>query len=205
MADVNVGSNILDAISNGTSQGLKLAVNVGAMLIVFIAFIAMIDYGLSDLLGHYTGLNAKIAAQTDGAFQGLTLGYIFGVIMSPVAWLLGVRYEDLFSVGRLLGEKTVINEYVAYLSLAAMKEGAVLTDPKSIIIATYALCGFSNFSSIGIQLGGIGSLAPGQRQNLAAFGIKALIGGTVACFLTAAMIGIIITLFPSLIEGMIPG
>lgn len=205
MSDVDSGSNILDAISNGTSQGLKLAVNVGAMLIVFLAFIAMADYLLMDLIGEWTGLNAMISEQTGGGFKGLTLGYLFGVIMSPIAWLLGVRSQDLFAVGQLLGEKTVINEFIAYIHLGTMKAEGLLTDPKSIIIATYALCGFSNFSSIGIQIGGIGAIAPGQKQNLAAFGIKALIGGTVACFLTAAMIGIIVSVFPHLMAGMGPG
>jgi len=204
MADVSVGTNVLDAISNGTAEGLKLAVNVGAMLIVFLAFIAMADYFLMELIGHYTGLNEVISSSTNGGFKGLTLGYIFGVVMSPMAWLLGVRSEDLFTVGQLLGEKTVLNEFIAYLHLGSMQAEGLLTDPKSIIIATYALCGFSNFSSIGIQIGGIGAIAPGQKQNLAALGIKALIGGTVACFLTAAMIGIIVSVFPGLMEAMGP-
>ncbi|MDA7501937.1 NupC/NupG family nucleoside CNT transporter [Chitinophagales bacterium] len=204
MADVDVGSNLLDSISSGTSEGLKLAMNVGAMIIVFLAFIAMADFFLVDVIGYYTGLNGLITDATNGMYSGPSLGFIFGTIMAPIAWLLGVPSADLFSVGQLLGEKTVINEFVAYLHLGQMTSSDVLTDPKSIVIATYALCGFSNFSSIGIQLGGIGAIAPGQRGNLAKFGIKALIGGTVACFITAAIIGIIASIAPGVVIDLIP-
>ncbi|HAE35302.1 MAG: hypothetical protein H6547_01460 [Chitinophagales bacterium] len=184
-----IGTNVLDALSNGTTDGLKLAANVGAMLITFIAVMAMLNYIFEDMIGAWTGLNEVIAARTD--YDGLTLQYIFGLIFAPVAWLLGTPSGDVMLVGQLLGEKTVLNEFVAYGSLGGMKAGELFTDPKSIIIATYALCGFSNFSSIGIQIGGIGALAPEQRSNLAALGIRALVGGTVACFFTATVAGML--------------
>ncbi|NNC95258.1 MAG: NupC/NupG family nucleoside CNT transporter [Chitinophagales bacterium] len=186
------GANSLDAIANGTKDGVLLAVNVAAMLLVFIAFIAMVNYGLKNLIGDWTGLNEKVVELTSGKFDGFTLEFLFGMLFAPFAWLLGVPSTDILLVGQLLGEKTIINEFVAYASLQELKELGALKEFKSVLIATYALCGFSNFSSIGIQIGGIGSLAPGQRATLAQLGIKALIGGTVACFLTATIAGVLL-------------
>jgi CNT family concentrative nucleoside transporter len=181
-----IGSNAIEAVANGTTDGLKLAVNVGAMLLAFTAFMAMFNsifLGIGDMLG----INDTIAASTANAYSGLSLDYIFGLLMAPVAWLLGAPASDMLMVGQLLGEKTIINEFVAYASLGELKSGL---DEKSIIIATYALCGFSNFASIGIQIGGIGALAPNQKTTLSQLGLRALLGGTVACFFTAAIAGI---------------
>jgi len=181
------GSNVLDALVRGTTDGLKLAVNVGAMLIVFTAFIFLFNK-IFMYIGDFTNLNDMITKNSDGVYKGLTLQYIFGFIFSPIAWLLGTPSQDIVAVGQLLGEKTILNEFFAYLSLADLKNAGALSE-KSILIATYALCGFANFASIGIQIGGIGAIAPGQRSTLSRFGIQALIGGTIACFLTAAIAG----------------
>lgn len=186
-----IGSNVLDAISIGTTDGLKLAINVGAMLLVFTAFIYMFNYVFMKV-GSVTELNEKIVLITNGAYDGLSLQYILGLFFAPLAWLLGVPSADIMQVGQLLGEKTILNEFFAYSSLGQMKEAGKFTSERSIIIATYALCGFANFASIGIQIGGIGAIAPGQRKNLAALGIKALIGGTIACFMTAAIAGVLV-------------
>lgn len=186
-----IGSNILDAISRGTTDGLKLAVNVGAMLLVFTALIAVVNFALQDIIGEYTGLNEVINASSSGRYQGFSMQYILGNIFAPIAWVIGVHYDDIVLVGQLLGEKTILNEFIAYGSLKELKEAGKILHPKSIIIATYALCGFANFASIGIQIGGIGVLAPGQRKTLAAFGIKALIGGTCAALLTATIAGML--------------
>lgn len=185
----DVGNNMLDAISRGTTDGLRLAVNVGAMLLVFTAFVAMVNYLLKDMLGDWTGLNAWVVQFTDNRFDGFNVQFILGIIFAPIAWLLGVASKDVLMVGQLLGLKTTLNEFFAYAELEGLKNSM---DLKSVIITTYALCGFSNFASIGIQIGGIGAIAPGQRQTLTEFGIKALIGGTIACFLTAAIAGMFI-------------
>ena len=185
----NAGTNILDAIARGTSDGLRLAVNVGAMLLVFIAMIAMVNYILQDMLGDWTGLNDWVAGITSGQYKGFNLEFILGAIFSPMAWLIGIENADLMSVGQLLGTKTTINEFVAYANLESVKD---VISERSVIITTYALCGFANFGSIGIQIGGISALAPGQRKNLTELGLKALIGGTVACFLTATIAGMIL-------------
>ncbi|MEO8774264.1 MAG: nucleoside transporter C-terminal domain-containing protein [Gelidibacter sp.] len=188
----NIGSNILDAIANGTTEGLKLAANVGAMLLVFIAFIAMINYGFGKL-GSVTGLNALIANNTP--YAALSLEFILGYIFSPLMWLIGVAKEDMALMGQLLGIKLAASEFVGYIQLAELKNVASATHlkfEKSIIMATYMLCGFANFASIGIQIGGIGSLAPGQRKTLSEFGMKALIGGTIASLLSATIAGMII-------------
>lgn len=182
----DVGSNILDAISRGTSDGLRLAINVGAMLLVFTAFISMLNYLFINWIGAPTGLNEIVQAQTDGRFKGFNLEYVLGLLFAPVAWLLGVASDDILVVGQLLGLKTTLNEFFAYAAMEGLKDQM---SQKSLLITTYALCGFANFASIGIQIGGIGAIAPGQRKTLTEFGIKALIGGTVACFLTAAIAG----------------
>ncbi|RDK83845.1 NupC/NupG family nucleoside CNT transporter [Marinirhabdus gelatinilytica] len=187
-----IGTNILDAISRGTTEGLKLAVNVGAMLLVFTAVIAVFNWITADLIGAPTGLNDVIASATEGRYDSFSLQYILGNIFAPVAWIIGVPAEDIVVIGQLLGEKTILNEFYAYASLSELKQAGAITNYRSIVIATYALCGFANFASIGIQIGGIGVLAPKQRTTLAKFGIKALIGGTVAALLTATIAGMLI-------------
>ena len=182
-----IGANALEAVANGTSDGLKLAVNVGAMLLVFTALIAFANWILSAGLGGWTGLNAWIAGSTGGRYDQFTLQYVMGLICAPLAWLMGVDYGNLMAAGQVIGEKTILNEFYAYGTLAKMKETGVITDERAQIILTYALCGFSNIASIGIQIGGIGALAPNQRATLAQIGVKALLGGCIACFLTACV------------------
>jgi len=186
-----IGTNVLDAISNGTTDGLRLAVNVGAMLLVFTAFMAMAN-GILGWLGGLTGLNDIIAGLTDNRYTCFNLQFLFGMLFAPFAWLMGVNAQDVLQVGQVLGEKTILNEFFAYITLGGMKASNAIVDPKSTIIATYALCGFANFASIGIQIGGIGAIAPGKRAMLSALGVKALIGGTIATFLTGAIAGILL-------------
>jgi len=187
-----IGSNFLDAIANGTTEGLKLAVNVGAMLLVFVAFIAMLN-GILGWVGEITTINTWVAANS--AYKGLSLEAILGTIFAPLMWLIGIAQEDMFLMGQLLGIKLAASEFVGYIQLVELKNVTNelhLNYEKSIIMATYMLCGFANFASIGIQIGGIGSLAPGQRKTLSRFGMKALIGGTIASLISATIAGIII-------------
>nr|WP_321225420.1 nucleoside transporter C-terminal domain-containing protein [uncultured Psychroserpens sp.] len=201
-----IGSNILEAIANGTTEGLRLAVNVGAMLLVFVAFIAMFNGIIGGIAGfdgftidflninwHFTSLNEIIAANTP--YDSLSLEFILGYLFAPLMWLIGVANEDMALMGQLLGIKLAASEFIGYIQLADLKNAANATHlkyEKSIIMATYMLCGFANFASIGIQIGGIGSLAPGQRKQLSKFGIKALIGGTLASLISATIAGMII-------------
>ena len=182
-----IGANALEAIANGTSDGLRLAVNVGAMLLVFTAMIAFLNWILSAGIGDWTGLNAWIAQSTGGRYTEFSLQYLFGMIFAPLAWLMGVESGNLMLAGQVIGEKTILNEFYAYGTLAKMKETGVLTDTRAQIILTYALCGFSNIASVGILIGGLGALAPNQRGTLAELGLKALLGGSIACFLTACV------------------
>lgn len=183
-----VGSNILEAIANGTTQGLKLAVNVAAMLIVFIALIAMVNFILMKI-GDWTTLNEAIIGLTDGRYTHFSLQFILGYALSPIAWAIGVCKEDVALVAQLLGEKTILNEMIGYISLKEYIAANAFFEEKSMIIATYVLCGFANFSSIGIQIGGIGALAPNQRLNLSRLGLRALVGGTLAALFSATIIG----------------
>jgi CNT family concentrative nucleoside transporter len=171
-----ISSNVVDAAASGASDGLKLAVNVAAMLLAFIALIAMLN-GILTAIGGFFG------------YSNLTFELLMGYINAPVAWLLGVPWEDCLKVGSILGKKLVLNEFVGYLDLVQVK-GQI--SERSTILATYALCGFSNFSSIAIQLGGIGTMAPEKRHILAAYGMKSLIGGTLACYMTACIAGLFI-------------
>lgn len=180
--------NLIDAMSRGASEGLRLALNVGAMLLAFIAVIAALNYLLSGIIGEFLGLNTLVVSSTNGTFTGFSLEYLLGQVFRVFAWIIGVEWKDTLEVGSLLGQKTVINEFVAYLGLAEMKEAGSLS-PKSIVIATYALCGFSNFSSIAIQVGGIGSIAPEQQGNLSKLGMHALLAATIACLMTATIAG----------------
>lgn len=187
-----IGSNILDAIANGTTEGLKLAVNVGAMLLVFMAFIAMIN-GIFGWIGDVTSLNTWMEANTQ--YPKFSLEAILGTVFSPIMWLIGVASDDMMQMGQLLGVKLAASEFVGYIQLAELKDVANashLAYEKSIIMATYMLCGFANFASIGIQIGGIGSLAPGKRKILSEFGMKALIGGTIASLISATIAGMLI-------------
>ena len=187
-----IGTNALEAISIGTTQGLKLAVNVGAMLLVFIAMITMINYFLEDFLGSFTGVNEWVSSVSNGQYNGLTLQFLLGYAFAPLTWVMGVCKEDMVLVGQLLGEKTILNEFVAYVSLSELNQKAMFYSERSVIIATYILCGFANFSSIGIQIGGIGSLAPERTKDLSSLGILALIVGTLASLFTAVIVGMLI-------------
>jgi CNT family concentrative nucleoside transporter len=183
-----IGDNFLDAISLGTTDGMKLAVNVGAMLIVFTALMYLCNWILGSV-GYWFSINDDIARATNGRYDSLSLQMLLGYIFSPVAWLIGVNPREMVAVGQLLGEKTILNEFVAYVSFGQMKTAGTIADPKSILIATYALCGFANFASIGIQIGGISQLAPSQRKNLTELGVRALIGGTIACLMCGCIAG----------------
>jgi concentrative nucleoside transporter, CNT family len=183
-----IGDNFLDAISLGTTDGVKLAVNVGAMLLVFTALMYLCNYILGSV-GHWFDINGTINVFSGGRYEALSLQMILGYLFAPVAWLIGVSSTEMVQVGQLLGEKTVLNEFVAYISFGEMKNNGIIRDPKSILIATYALCGFANFASIGIQIGGISQLAPNQRRNLTELGLKALLGGTIACLMCGCIAG----------------
>lgn len=184
-----LGTNVLEAITNGTTDGIKLAVNVAAMLLVFTAFIYFGNY-LLELLGQVSGLNSWIAANTN--YDSFSFQFIIGYAFAPIALLLGVPASDVVLVGQLLGEKTILNEFYAYVTLGQMKADGLFASEKSVIMATYILCGFSNFASIGIQIGGIGALIPERKGLLAKLGVRALIGGTLACLFTAVIVGMLL-------------
>ena len=187
-----IGSNLLDAIANGTTEGLKLAANVGAMLLVFIAFIAMINFGF-EKIGSILSLNSWINNNT--TYEFLSIEFILGYVFSPIMWIIGVAKEDMALMGQLLGIKLAASEFIGYMQLAELKDITNLVHlkyEKSILMATYMLCGFANFASIGIQIGGIGSLAPNQRINLSKFGMTAVLGGTLASLLSATIAGMIV-------------
>ncbi|MEL7270740.1 MAG: nucleoside transporter C-terminal domain-containing protein, partial [Bacteroidota bacterium] len=187
-----IGANLLDAIANGTTEGLKLALNVGAMLLVFVAFIAMIN-GILGWVGDFTTLNQWIA--NNSPYDSFSLEAVLGTVFAPLMWLIGVANEDVMLMGQLLGIKLAASEFIGYIQLAELKNMANnlhFTYNKSVIMATYMLCGFANFASIGIQIGGIGSLAPGQRKTLSEFGMKAVLGGSLASLLSATIAGMIL-------------
>ena len=187
-----IGSNLLDAIANGTTEGLKLAANVGAMLLVFIAFIAMINFGF-EKIGAITNINDWINNNT--TYNFLSIEFLLGYTLSPIMWIIGVAKEDMALMGQLLGIKLAASEFIGYMQLAELKDISNVVHlqyEKSILMATYMLCGFANFASIGIQIGGIGSLAPNQRTNLSKFGMIAVLGGTLASLLSATIAGMII-------------
>lgn len=192
MTEVKVGSSALEAIANGTTDGLKLAVNVGAMLLVFTALMYMGNFVLHDLIGSWTGINDWVVSISNGQYDGLSFQFLLGYTLAPLTWLMGVANEDIVLVGQLLGEKTVLNEFYAYTSLGDLMAAEKFSSEKSIIIATYILCGFANFASIGIQIGGIGALVPSRRSDLAKLGFQALIAGTLASLFTAVIVGMLI-------------
>jgi CNT family concentrative nucleoside transporter len=178
-------ANVIDAAATGAADGLKLALNVAAMLLAFIALIAMFNYILEGI-GGMTGLNAL-------AGKPINLNFILGYMLSPISWIIGVPWQDAVKVGSLIGEKIVINEFIAYLDLGKMVHMGELSE-KARIISTYALCGFANFSSIAIQIGGIGGIAPNRRKDLARYGLRAVLGGSLATFMTATIAGFLVSL-----------
>lgn len=186
-----VGKNILDAISNGASEGVKLAVNVAGMLLVFVAFIAFANY-LFVKFGSMTGLNEYITQITDGRNTELNLQFLLGYAISPLMWLIGISADDMVYAGSLLGQKVIMTEFIGYVDLANLKAAGAFAEAKSIIMCTYFLCGFANFASIGIQIGGIGGLTPKNKPLLAKFGMRALLAGTLASLLSATVVGMII-------------
>jgi CNT family concentrative nucleoside transporter len=175
-------SNVIDAAAAGAADGLRLALNVGAMLLAFIALIALINWPLIRL-GEVTGLARWLGHPTD-------LTTLLGYLLSPIAWVIGVPWQDATKVGGLIGQKIVLNEFVAYSQLARMQ--STLTE-HGRLVATYALCGFANFASIAVQIGGIGGLAPARRSEIAGFGLRAVLGGSLATFMTATIAGALST------------
>jgi CNT family concentrative nucleoside transporter len=185
-----IGVNLVDAMARGALDGMKLAINIAAMLLAFIAIVYAVNWILVDFVGAYTGLNDFVVSSTGGTFEGFNLQYILGQIFRVFAFAMGVDWGQTLQIGSLLGQKMAINEFVAYLDLANMKASGVLTD-KSIRIATYALCGFANFSSIAIQIGGIGGMAPTRQGDLSRLGLKAMLAASLATMMTATIAGAI--------------
>ena len=179
------------AISNGAAEGVKLAVNVAGMLLVFVAFIAFANY-LFTKFGSLTGVNEWIAQVTDGRSKELNLQFILGYAISPLMWLIGIAPQDMIHAGSLLGQKIIMTEFIGYVDLANLKAAGAFAQTKSVIMCTYFLCGFANFASIGIQIGGIGGLTPKNKPLLAQFGMRALLAGTLASLLSATVVGMII-------------
>ena len=188
---INKQGNWLEAIAHGTADGLKMSVNVGVMLLVFTAIIALINALLNGVIGSWTGLNDFIESSTSGRYTEFNLQSIFGIALAPLTWLMGVPWSDAASVGQLLGEKTVLNEFYAYVSMEGLMNSGQLNSEKAQILSTYILCGFANFASIGIQIGGIGALAPSRRKELSELGLRALLAGTAASLFTAILVGIL--------------
>lgn len=177
MPPMEKDSNILSAIARGTLDGLHLALNVGAMLIVFIALLALVNAVMGWIHLHI-------------AWFPYSLEQVFGWVLSPIAWLIGIRWQDASAIGNLLGTRMVVNEFVAFAKLGTIKSAL---DPRSVTIATFALCGFANFSSIGIQIGGIGALAPNRREDLARLGLRAMLAGTMANLMSASIAGMLLS------------
>jgi concentrative nucleoside transporter, CNT family len=186
-----IGDNILDAITNGTISGLKLAAYVAAMLIAFIAMIYFVNFILFKI-GDWTHLNNVITDATGGKYTKVSLQFVLGYILAPLTWLLGVNWHDVPLVGQLLGEKIILNEMIGYASLKELIASGAFSDQKSIILAVYVLCGFAKFSSVGIQIGGIGALAPNQRKTLSSLGFRALLGGGLSALLSATLVAMIL-------------
>ncbi len=185
-----LGVNLIDSLAQGAADGVRLALNIAGMLLAFIAVIFALNWILVDGIGALTGLNEFVKTSTNGAFDGFSLQYILGQVFRVFAFMMGVDWAETIQVGSLLGQKTVINEFVAYLSLADMKMAGTLSN-KSVVIATYALCGFANFSSIAIQIGGIGVMAPGRQGDLSRLGLRALAAATLATMMTATIAGVL--------------
>lgn len=193
-------ANIIDAAAAGASDGMKLAINIAAMLLAFVALIAMINHviGLAGDL-HLDGYQSLNQALNGGAAAGaapvrLNLGLILGYVLSPIAWVIGIEWNDAIVAGGLIGQKVVLNEFIAYLQLSQtpIGSGPGAISEHSRLVLTYALCGFANFASIAIQIGGIGSLAPERRSDLARFGLRAVLGGSIATLMTATIAGVLL-------------
>ena len=197
VADERPDANAIEAAANGAAEGLKLALNVGAMLLAFIALIALLNavlgwVGNPSFFGWEPyDLNAAIAAASDGRFDGLSLEAIFGYLFAPLAWAIGVESGDVLAFGQLLGEKVAVNEFVAYASLGELRAAAAVSE-RTLVLGAYALCGFANFSSIAIQIGGIGGIAPSRRSDVARLGLRAVLGGALASWMTATIAGVLI-------------
>ena len=190
--DTKQDKSLLEAISSGTVTGVKLMTNIAALLLVFISLVALANYFTEGLIGRYTGLNDWIVRVTDGKATGLTFQFLLGVITAPLMWLIGVPSSDIMLVGSLLGQKTILNEFVAYFQLQQWRDAGLFLYDKSIIMSTYILCGFANISSIGMLLGGLGVLVPERKGLIARLGLPALIGGALVSLLSATLIGMII-------------
>lgn len=188
----SVGSNFFDALSNGTAEGVQLVINMSAMLLVIISLMAGINFVLGGMLGEWTGLNGWIANVTNGQFDSLSVEYVLSLIFTPIAWLVGVAKEDLGLVASLLGKKLAINEFVAYADLNTLKDAGVFFSQRSIVLSTYLLCGFANFSSIGILIGGLGALAPNQKLFITQYGLLAVASATLASCMSATIIGMLL-------------
>ena len=188
----SAGVNLVDALARGASDGLRLALNIGAMLLAFIAIIAALNWILAEGVGSWTGLNEFVRTSTDNTFSAFSLEYIFGQLLRPLAFAIGIDWSQSLAVGSLLGQKLVVNEFVAYSSLADMKNAGLLSE-KSMIVATYALCGFANFSSIAIQIGGIGAMAPQRQGDLSRLGLRALFAATLATMTSATIAGALLS------------
>ncbi|MDR0348763.1 MAG: Na+ dependent nucleoside transporter [Tannerella sp.] len=182
----------MEALASGTSTGLGLMVNVAAMLLVFIALVALINYLFEDVIGHYTGLNEWVASVTDGKSTGFSVQFILGAMLAPFMWLIGVSAEDMMHVGALLGQKTILNEFVAYLQMQEWKSAHAFVYEKSVVMSTYLLCGFANIGSIGMLIGGLGILAPEKRPVIAHLGFRAMIAGALVSVLSATIVGMIL-------------
>ena len=190
--ELNSSDNILSVIASGTQTGVKLMVNIAAMLLVFIAMVALVNYISCDIIGKYTGLNEWIEEFTDGKSNGLTFQFLLGAITAPFMWLIGVPSEDMMIVGSLLGQKTILNEFVAYMQMQQWREAGLFVYDKSVVMSTYLLCGFANISSIGILLGGLGVLAPEKKGLISRMGVKSMIAGMMVAILSATIIGMIL-------------
>ena len=188
----SAGVNLVDALARGASDGLRLALNIGAMLLAFIAIIAALNWILAEGVGSWTGLNEFVRTSTDNTFSAFSLEYIFGQLLRPLAFAIGIDWSQSLAVGSLLGQKLVVNEFVAYSSLADMKNAGLLSE-KSMIVATYALCGFANFSSIAIQFGGIGAMPPQRQGDLSRLGLRALFAATLATMTSATIAGALLS------------
>lgn len=185
-------NTFLDALSDGTSIGVKLMVNIAAMLLVFLALVGLVNYITEDWIGKYTGLNDWIVKITGGRSEGLTFQFITGVVTAPFMWLIGIPSDDIMLVGSLLGQKTILNEFVAYSQMQVWKEAGMFVYQKSVLMSTYILCGFANIGSIGILIGGMGVLAPEKRPVIIRLGFPALAGGVLVSILSATIIGMIL-------------
>jgi CNT family concentrative nucleoside transporter len=184
-------NHLLETITQGARQGLKVAANVAIMLIVFISFMHLFNF-IAKQIGEWASLNQNIASITDGRYEALSLQFLLGYLFAPIMWIIGIAPDDITLVGSLLGEKIIMNEFIGYMSLTELKEAGAFASQSSVIMATYILCGFANFGSIGMQIGGISVLAPKKRSTIAKLGLKALIAGNLTSLLSAAIVGMMI-------------